>query len=120
MKAAASDQNQRPRPYKPPPPIKATTRMMMRIVVKSMNFSPVGALAATAAQIEQSISHDWHSTEHYGAVRSPALTWISDEALDARSRPVQFDAGHRGTRENAAPCDESPLLATLHSSENGA
>jgi len=94
--------------------------MMMRIVVKSMNFSPVGALAATAAQIEQSISHDWHSTEQYGAVRIPALTWISDEALDAGSRPVQIDAGHRGTRENAAPCDESPLLGTLHSSENGA
>lgn len=35
----------------------------MRIVVKSMNFSPVSALAATAAQDEQSISHDWRSTQ---------------------------------------------------------
>lgn len=92
----------------------------MRIVVKSMNFSPVGALAATAAQDEQGISHDWHSAEHYGAVRSPALTWISAEALEAGSRPVQTDADHRGTRENAAPCDESPLLGTPHSSENSA
>jgi hypothetical protein len=82
MKAAASSQNQRPRPYQPPPPIKTTMRTMMRIVVKSMNFSPVGALAATAAQDEQSISHDWHSTEHYGAFRCPALTLISAEALE--------------------------------------
>ena len=93
MDAAASDQNQRPRPYKPPPPSRTTMRTMMRIVVKSMSFSPVGALAATAAQIEQSISHDWHSSEHYCAVCSPALTWISDEAHDASSRPVQIDAG---------------------------
>ncbi len=120
MKTPASDQNQRPRPYQPPPPSKATTRTMMRIVVKSMNFSPVGALPATAAQDEQSISHDWHSIEHYGAIRSPALTWVSAEALDAGSKPVQTDAGHRGTRENAAPCDESPLLGTPHSGENSA
>ncbi|WP_153750009.1 hypothetical protein [Rhodovulum strictum] len=73
--------------------------MMMRIVGTSMNFPPVGTFAATAAQDEQSISHDWHSTERYSAVRSPALTWISNEALDARSRPVQIYAGHRGTRE---------------------
>lgn len=120
MEAAASDQNQRPRPYQPPPPSKTTMRTMMRIAVKSMDFSPVGALAANAAQVEQSISHDWHSTERYGAVRSPALTWISDEALDASRRPVQTDAGHRGTRGNAAPCDESPHLETPHSSENSA
>jgi len=56
---------------------------MMTIVVKSMNFSPVGALTATAAQDEQSISHDRHSTARYGQVSSPALTWISAEALDA-------------------------------------
>ena len=118
MDAAASGQNQRPRPYQPPPPSSTTIRTMMRIVVKSMNFSPVGALAATAAQIEQSISHDWHSSEHYDAVRSPALTWISDEALDASSRPVQIDASHGGARKNAAHCDESPLLRTLHSSEH--
>jgi hypothetical protein len=62
LNVSASDQNQRPRPYQPPPPSKATTRTMMRIVVKSMHFSPVGAFAATAAQDEQSISHDWHST----------------------------------------------------------
>ena len=68
----------------------------MRIVVKSMNFSPVGALATTAAQDEQSISHHWHSTEHYGALRSPALTLISAEAVDAGSRPVQTDSGSFG------------------------
>ncbi len=83
MKAAASDQNQRPRPYQPPPPSKTTMRTMMRIVVKSMNFSPVGAMAASAAQDEQGIANDWHCPAQYGAVRSPALTCISALVLDA-------------------------------------
>ena len=70
----------------------------MRIVVKSMIFSPVGAVSATAAQDEQSILHDWHSTEHYGTVRSAALTWISDGALDTSSRPVEIDSGYRDNK----------------------
>jgi len=82
MKAAVSDQNQRPRPYQPPPPSKTTMRTMMRIVVKSMNFSPVGALSATVAHDEQSISQDRHSIEHYGVERSAALTWISDQGRE--------------------------------------